>query len=251
MLKLFSAIALVCFTLPVFAATSEINLVDQLSEGGVALVVILALSILFVAVSAERLINFRQKYIFSDDLLAQVKHLWVTGEFEKIHELLDAQNNTLARTLGFIVNNRHQTFEFISNGAGEIASLELRQHQQKAYALAIVATVAPIVGLLGTVIGMIEAFHVIAYSQGMGNPALLAGGISKALINTAAGLSVALPALGMHHFLKHRSALFGLVLEKNINQLINQWFLHSFSGHPTPAAQAAKASNLDTVIYAN
>ena len=76
----------------------------------------------------------------------------------------------------------------VSRLAGEVASMELRRHQQKAYALAIVATVAPIVGLLGTVLGMVDAFHVIAFSDGMGNPALLAGGISKALINTAAGL---------------------------------------------------------------
>lgn len=251
MLKLFSAIALMFFSLSAFASSSEINMVDQFSEGGIALVVILALSILFFAVSVERLINFREKYIYSEELISQVKHLWATGEFGKIHELLETQNNTLARVLNFIVNNRHQSFGFISNGAGELASLELRQHQQKAYALAIVATVAPIVGLLGTVIGMIEAFHVIAYSQGMGNPALLAGGISKALINTAAGLSVALPALGMHHFFKHRSVLFGLLLEKNISQLINQWFLHSLAIHQVTNPQVSSVSNLDAVTYAN
>lgn len=247
-MKLSSALLFVCCIFPVAANAADINLMAQFSEGGIALVVILALSILFVAVSAERLINFREKYIFSQDLIDQIKHLWATGEFEKIHELLEAQPSTLARVLSFIVNNRHQSFEFVSNGAGEIASLELRQHQQKAYALAIVATVAPIVGLLGTVIGMIEAFHVIAYSQGMGNPALLAGGISKALINTAAGLSIALPALGVHHFFKHRSALFGLLLEKNINQLINKWFVHSLASHSTPTPQT---SNLHAVSYAN
>jgi biopolymer transport protein ExbB len=110
--------------------------------------------------------------------------------------------------------------------------MELRHHQQKAYALAIVATVAPIVGLLGTVIGMIEAFHVIAFSEGMGNPALLAGGISKALINTASGLSVALPALGLHHFFKNRAAFLGLALEKQVNQLLNEWFMPVVSTAP-------------------
>lgn len=248
MLKVFSALMFACCFFPAAANAADINIMAQFSEGGIALVVILALSILFVAVSAERLINFREKFIFSQNLIDQLKSLWGKGEFEKIHELLNTQNNTLARILSFIVNNRHQSFEFISNGASEIASLELRQHQQKAYALAIVATVAPIVGLLGTVIGMIEAFHVIAYSQGMGNPALLAGGISKALINTAAGLSVALPALGMHHYFKHRSALYALLLEKNIGQLINKWFVHSLVNTSTPVAQT---SNLHSVSYAN
>lgn len=245
MLKLFSALAIASFILPASANAAETTLIGQFTEGGVALVVILALSILLVTVSAERLINFREKYVFPRDLIGQVKQLWVAGEFEKIYELLDTQKSTLAHVLRFIVNNRHQTFEFVSNGAGEIASVELRQHQQKAYALAIVATVAPIVGLLGTVIGMIEAFHVIAFSQGMGNPALLAGGISKALINTAAGLSVALPALGMHHFFKHRSALFGLSLEQTINQLIHEWFApprFAHSHHTVPVSHTAQVS---------
>ena len=248
MLKLFLALALACFIFPVSANAADINIVGQFSEGGIALFIILALSILLVSVSAERLINFREKYIFPSDFIDQVKPLWAAGEFEKINDLLNTQKNTLARVLRFIVNNRHQTFEFVSSGAGEIASVELRQHQQKAYALAIVATVAPIVGLLGTVIGMIEAFHVIAFSQGMGNPALLAGGISKALINTAAGLSVALPALGMHHFFKHRSALFGLSLEQSINQLIHEWFAPSRFTH---SHLVAHASNSAQVSYAN
>jgi biopolymer transport protein ExbB len=72
---------------------------------------------------------------------------------------------------------------------------------------------------------MVDAFHVIAFSDGMGNPALLAGGISKALINTAAGLIVALPALGMHHYFKHRLATLSLALEQDINALINRQFL--------------------------
>jgi biopolymer transport protein ExbB len=96
------------------------------------------------------------------------------------------------------------------------------------------------VGLLGTVLGMVEAFHVIAFSDGMGNPALLAGGISKALVNTAAGLTVALPALGMHHYFKHRLATLGLALERQINALINQHFLPQ---PETPALRVVQHAN--------
>ncbi|GGY71162.1 hypothetical protein GCM10011613_14690 [Cellvibrio zantedeschiae] len=191
----------------------------------------------------ERLLNFRAKYIFPAELIAKVKPLWQEGDSEKIQALLESEKNTLGRILYYLFNHRHQQPGTLAAGASEIASLELRQHQQKAYALAIVATVAPIVGLLGTVIGMIEAFHVIAYSQGMGNPALLAGGISKALINTAAGLSVALPALAMHHFFKHRSVVFSLQLEQALNQIINEWFS---SSHAT-----LNPSNLKVVAHAN
>lgn len=239
MLKFLTVIFLL---FPMAATAADISLREQFSEGGTALVVILLMSILLVAVSAERLVNFRTKTIFSSDLVARVRPLWLAGDFDQIYELLEAEKNTLGRILNYLLCHRHQQVSVLVLGASEIASLELRQHQQKAYALAIVATVAPIVGLLGTVIGMIEAFHVIAYSQGMGNPALLAGGISKALINTAAGLSVALPALAMHHFLKHRSVMFSLLLEQTINQRIIEWFT---------STHADSAPNLKVVSHAN
>lgn len=127
----------------------------------------------------------------------------------------------LARILAYLVAQRHLPLERLAARAGDMAALELRRQQHKAYALNVVATIASIVGLLGTVVGMIEAFHVIAGS-GLGDPALLAGGISKALVNTAAGLSVALPALAMHHFLRHRLAGVGFALEGQLNRVLDQ-----------------------------
>lgn len=220
-LNIYYWIAGVLVASPFSAMASDIRLSDQLSEGGVALVLILAMSVLLVSVSAERIVNLRTKNIFPAGLMNQIRALWLEGKWDEAEMLLKSEKSILGRVLYFTVVYRHRSPNKIIAGATEIASLELRQHQQKAYALAIIATVAPIVGLLGTVIGMIEAFHVIAYSQGMGNPALLAGGISKALINTAAGLSVALPALAMHHFIKHRISMFGLQFERNINQLVS------------------------------
>ncbi|SEO08166.1 biopolymer transport protein ExbB [Duganella sp. CF517] len=207
------------------AHAADINIVEQAAEGGAAIVVTLGLSILFLAVSIERLMHFRARAIVPDGLVERVKPLWAAQDFTRLQQLLAEDDSTLARVIAYMVAHRQHGYAVVNSGAGDIASMELRMHQQKAYALAIVATVAPIVGLLGTVVGMIDAFHVIAFSEGMGNPALLAGGISKALINTAAGLCVALPALAMHHFLKNRQAFFGLALEREINSLIDEWFL--------------------------
>ena len=102
--------------------------------------------------------------------------------------------------------------------------MELRKHMQRAYPLAVVATIAPLAGLLGTVIGMIEAFYVVAESGTIGDASLLADGIYKALLTTAAGLTVALPALGFHHYFKNRTVLYGIALEEEINQLTSDWF---------------------------
>jgi biopolymer transport protein ExbB len=223
------------------ALGADFNIIAQVADGGGAIVLTLGLSILFLAVTIERLVNFRTRHVVPDGLIERVKPLWAAQEFGKLQQLLADQDSTLARVIAYVVTHRHHGYAVVSSGAGDVASIELRHHQQKAYALAIVATVAPIVGLLGTVVGMIEAFHVIAFSEGMGNPALLAGGISKALINTACGLCVALPALAMHHFFKNRQMFFGLALEKKINGLINEWFL----GNDAPA------QSLHVVSHAN
>jgi biopolymer transport protein ExbB len=217
--------ALLVASLPGPALGDEINLVDQVAEGGAAVVVTLGLSVLFLAVTIERALHLRVHNILPPDLVARVQPLWQERRFDELGKLLTEDDSTLARVIACLGEHRHQPYAVVSRLAGDLASMELRQHQQKAYALAIVATVAPIVGLLGTVVGMIEAFHVIAFSEGMGNPALLAGGISKALVNTAAGLMVALPALGMHLYFKHRLATLGLALEREIDALINRHFL--------------------------
>ena len=218
--------------LPNLASAAEINLVDEATQGGVALMVILGLSILSFAVAIERFVHLRTRAVLSPDLTARVPSLWMDGRFDDLNTLLSNDDSTMARVIACLLEHRQQPYEIVSRLAGDLASMDLRRHQQKAYALAVVATVAPIVGLLGTVLGMVEAFHVIAYSDGMGNPALLAGGISKALINTAAGLMVALPALGMHHYFKHRLASLGLALEKEINELITLQFLRKVSHAP-------------------
>ncbi len=221
----------------------NLDFMQLLADGGTGVFIVVALSILALAVVFERLRHFRLRFIAPPELLAEIKPMWHAGEFAQIQMRLAKEDSILARVILFMVTHRHQDYAVIGSSVGDIASIEMRRHQQKAYALAIVATVAPIVGLLGTVIGMIEAFHVIAsVDGGMGNPALLAGGISKALINTAAGLSVALPALGMHHFFRNRAVFFSLTLEAAINQLMVEWFMPKQSGAST-AFQVAGHAN--------
>ncbi|OON62192.1 hypothetical protein B0920_01510 [Massilia sp. KIM] len=206
------------------AHAAQIDLLDQLREGGAAIVVTLGLSVLLVAVSIERLLHLRARAVVPAGLAQQARELWAASDSAGLKAAAQESDSTLGRIIAYMLAHRGQQYAYVSAGTGDIASLELRHHQQKFYALAIVATVAPIVGLLGTVLGMIESFHVIAYAEGMGNPALLAGGIAKALINTAAGLAVALPALGMHHYFKHRLAFYSLELEKQVNGLLQEWF---------------------------
>jgi biopolymer transport protein ExbB len=212
---------LCCLLLPALPAVAQdFNIAAQLAGGGVGIVAIGALSVLALAVCFERLTNLRAQRLAPQDLADEAQALWREGRFDALHERVAAGGSVLARIVGFLVEHRHFPPELLAARASELAATELREQQQKAYALNVVATVAPIVGLLGTVVGMIESFHVIAFN-GMGDPTLLAGGISKALVNTAAGLSVALPALAMHHFFRNRMVGIGIRLERQLNGLLD------------------------------
>jgi biopolymer transport protein ExbB len=217
----FSRLGLYCLLLPVVPAHAEgLNFASELVHGGMGIVAIGALSVLAVAVTFERLYNFRLAKVAPPDLAAEAESLWRAGRFDQLHERVADGDSSLARILGWMVEQRHLPAEKLAARVAEMAGVELRLQQQKAYALNVVATVAPIVGLLGTVIGMIESFHVIAFN-GMGDPTLLAGGISKALVNTAAGLSVALPSLAMHHVFRNRMVGIGIALERQLNRVLD------------------------------
>jgi biopolymer transport protein ExbB len=214
------ALALSCIPLAP-ARAQELNLASQLAEGGAGIVVIGALSVLALAVCFERLANFRANKVAPQLLADEALGLWRAGDYAGLAARAAADRSSLARVLEFMAGHPRLPLQTLSARAAEIASTELRLQQQKAYALNVVATIAPIVGLLGTVVGMIEAFHVIAFN-GMGDPTLLAGGISKALVNTAAGLSVALPSLAMHHFLRNRMVGIGILLERQLGSLLDE-----------------------------
>ena len=106
----------------------------------------------------------------------------------------------------------------------DIARWELRAHLQRCYPLAVVATIAPLLGLFGTVYGMIGAFGTVAAVGSMDDPSLLAADISHALITTAVGLAVAIPALGLHHWFKHRVTGYANLLEEEATAFVGVLF---------------------------
>jgi len=199
------------------------DFLDQLAAGGVAIWFTAALSVIAVAVALERFHHLRRDALVPAGLADEVVPLWQAGRFDELDRLLVQRDSVLARTLRFVLAHRTRwPADALAERAAEFSSRALRRHQQRAYPLAVIATLAPIIGLLGTVIGMIEAFHVIAFTGGTGDAALLAGGISKALVNTAAGLGVALPSLALHHWFRYRLTVSGLALEDQLERVLDE-----------------------------
>ncbi len=154
-------------------------------------------SVAGVAYAIERFVNLRARSFVPSGMAEQADELWRGGKFDEIEALADRSNSTLARVLAVIARHRRSSMADVSMMAGDVASRDLRRHLQKAYPLAIVATVSPLLGLFGTVIGMIGAFDKVSAAGSLGDASLLGGDIAKALITTAAGLSIAIPTLGL------------------------------------------------------
>jgi len=198
---------------------------ELLSKGGNTMIFLALLSVTAVTFALERFFRLRRGAIVPTGLAAAASRLWAEGRYKEILALADRRRSTLGRIIQFIVLHRKNPVTDISTTAGDIAAVELRYHTRRCYPLAVVATLSPLLGLLGTVFGMIESFDVVAIAGALGDASQLAGGISKALITTAAGLVIAVPSLAAFHYFKERTNLFGDMLEKEVTDLVIEWLM--------------------------
>lgn len=218
--------------------TSGEALVRKLIAGGLTMFFLLLVSIGGVSVGIERALRLRRSVIAPLSLAEEADRLWRARKYEQLHQQAKANNSTLGRIIAALVRHRKSGHDNLNTIAGDIASRDLRRHLQKAYPLLVVATISPLLGLLGTVIGMIGAFSTIEALGELANPAAFGGDISKALITTGAGLAVAVPALTAYHFFKSRTLAMGVELEEIASELIVEWFIVT-----EPAEPASKGAD--------
>ena len=198
---------------------------ERLKQGGTTGLVQLGLSIFGAGFVFERLFRLRRKFILPDGLAARAKQLWRDGKFNELEKLDETDPSTLARAIAFIARNRNSPMVEVSEICGELVSRELAGHYQRAYPLGIVATLAPLLGLLGMILGMITTFETVALAGALGDPSQLAAGISEALVTTGLGLAIAIPFLALYHVFKHRTAGFGVELEEEVTSLLSAWLM--------------------------
>lgn len=196
-------------------------MLDIFYRGGPLMYPILFCSIIGWAIFMERFFAYFQ---IKRDLVAVQRRIGKLVQEDKIDEALELcvhRKSPLARILQVVLKNRGQSRAHLKGLAEEVGVREAVALQRYLGLLGTIANVAPLLGLLGTVLGMINAFNVIA-AQGVGTPATLGGGISEALITTAAGLTVAVPMLLVHRYLAARSERLTLELEEASMLIIDQ-----------------------------
>jgi len=205
---------------------------ELLVAGGWLMVPILLCSVLGLAICIERFYTLNPKKISPPHLLATVWKQLKAGEMnaERLKTLKQSSplGRILAAGLGNAFHGRDVMKESIEEAAGHVV------HELERYlnTLGTIAAVTPLLGLLGTVVGMVKVFSEIM-AQGTGNASVLAGGISQALITTAAGLTVAIPALVMHRYFVGRIDGIVVELEQETIKLVDA--LHSEEHTDKPA----------------
>jgi biopolymer transport protein ExbB len=176
-------------------------------SGGWLMIPIIGCSAIAMAIILERFWTLRSKAVIPPDLGEQVRAWALSRKLDEIHVQALAENSPLGRILAAALRNRSRSREIIKESVEDTGRHVLHDLERYLNSLGTIAGISPLMGLLGTVIGMIKVFSSILI-HGVGDAAQLAGGISQALITTAAGLTVAIPAYFFHrHFLGKVSAL--------------------------------------------
>lgn len=184
------------------------------------MVPILLCSIVAAAICVERLWTLQRSRIVPKNLLSQIWSAVKTEELDgpKLREL--RANSPLGQVLAAGVANAKRGREVMKEAMEESASQVSHDMERYLTSLGIIASISPLLGLLGTVVGMIKVFTALML-EGAGNANVLAGGISQALITTAAGLSVAIPALIFHRFFLRRIDELVVTMEQEAAKLVD------------------------------
>lgn len=183
--------------------------------GGLFMWPIILCSIIAAAIVFERLWTLQRRRVVPPDLTRRVWQLVEAGQInEKVIAALH-ENSPMGRLLATGLTNRHRSREILMERLEDAGRHVVHDLDRFLNTLGTIAGVSPLLGLLGTVMGIIKAFNAISLG-GMGDPKLLSGGISEALITTAAGLCVAIPSLIAYRYLRGRVDGVVVQMEKDV-----------------------------------
>lgn len=207
--------------------------------GGPVMWPILLASVIAAAIILERLWTLQRKRVIPRELTDRVWKLVETRTLTERHIEALARNSPLGRVLAAGLANRSQGREIMKEVIEDTGRHVVHELERFLNPLGTIAAISPLLGLLGTVTGMIQAFEAIT-SQGVGDPQVLSGGIGEALITTAAGLIVAIPALIGYRYLRGLVDFLVVEMEKEAMKLVQA--MDRMGAQAAPARRRESAS---------
>lgn len=192
-----------------------------LDRGGLILVLILVLSIIAVVIIVERLLFFRRIRGDEDTIIQRLRSTLEKGHYDEALSICENNPSPVANLMKVGIEKRDHSQETIKAAITDAANLEIPRMERYLSFLGTIAHISPLLGLLGTVTGNIRAFGVLGdFAAAGGNPALLAQGISEALVTTAAGLIVAIPAIIFYNALVSKVNHRIIQLENRVTEMV-------------------------------
>jgi len=192
---------------------------ELVKAGGILMLPIIACSIVAMAIIIERFWALRSKRVIPNNLVAQIWQLHSKGQLTNAHVVTVKEGSPLGRILAAGLVNRQHSRIIMKEAIEEVGRQVVHELERYLNTLGTIASITPLLGLLGTVIGMIKVFAAIM-TVGVGDPTVLAGGISEALITTAAGLSVAIPSLMFHRYFGGRVERLVVKMEEQALKMV-------------------------------
>jgi biopolymer transport protein ExbB len=193
---------------------------ELIKAGGWVMLPLILLAVVATAIIIERFWSLRRKEVLPPGLGEEVRE-WARGrQLDPAHIDVLRRNSPLGELLAAALDVRYRPRELIKERVEDVGRHVMHQLERFMNTLGSIASVGPLLGLLGTVIGMIEMFLKIL-TTGVGDVNQLAGGVGKALICTATGLCVAIPALMFHRYFRGVIAAYVVEMEKQAIALLD------------------------------
>ena len=194
-------------------------MLEMIKAGGWLMAPILLCSAAAMAITIERFWTLQRKRIAPSDLVVQVWQWARAGVLTEERIRAVAKGSPLGRVLAAGLVSRDRSRELMKERIEDVGRHVVHELERYLNTLGTIASITPLLGLLGTVIGMIRVFAVIT-TQGVGDAGVLAGGISQALITTAAGLTVAIPSLFFYRYFRSRVDELVVTMERETLKMV-------------------------------
>jgi biopolymer transport protein ExbB len=192
---------------------------ELIKAGGWVMWPLILCSIAALAIIGERLWTLQKKSVIPPELLSQVRQWLERKEMDESRLTLLRESSPLGRILAAGVVNRQHDHAVLKEAVEDAGRHVVPELERYLNTLGTIAAIAPFLGLLGTVLGMIDMFGGIG-ARGLGDPSIVASGISQALVATASGLAVAIPSLMAYRYLRGRVDVLLVEMEQEALKLV-------------------------------
>ncbi len=195
---------------------------DLIGRGGLLMAPIVICSLIALTIIFERLYFFFKTYENPEAIFDSIEKMLAKGKGLSARDIPVKPDGPIARLLKVGMDEKNAPQWKLEEKLSVTGQEEINSFSKNIRWLEVIATISPLLGLLGTVTGMVRAFNKVAEYKGQVDPSLLAGGIWEALLTTAAGLAVAIPVVIMLHYFEKKIETISFHMEKFAKFLVHQ-----------------------------